>query len=68
MTTVQRFYSVSEFATVLGFPDAHPNGRGYKRVLAAIHRREIRARKIGKEWRVPATEVQRLGGTEAVAS
>jgi excisionase family DNA binding protein len=54
------FYSIAEFAVVLGFHDPRIGGAGYQRVLAAVRRGDIRARKIGREWRVPATEVDRL--------
>ena len=61
------FYSVSEFAEVLGFAHPEVNGSGYQRVLLAVRRGEIHAVKIGREWRVPATEVERLGTLQAAS-
>jgi hypothetical protein len=62
-----RFYSLTEVAGILHFPNPEVGGRGYQRVLGAVRRGEIRARRIGREYRVSASEIDRLAD-EAVAS
>lgn len=51
-TDPPRAYTVTQVARALQLP--------YKKTLQLIHTGEIRARRFGAHWRIPAHELERL--------
>lgn len=59
-----RSFSLAEFAAELGLPTG-PSGRaGKQRVYRMVVNEELRAVRVGKELRVPASELDRLLATD----
>lgn len=63
-----RTYSLAEAAAELGLP-AGPSGRaGKQRVYRMVRTNQLRAVRIGKELRVPASELDRFLATDDLRS